>query len=135
MWLAWHDPATTVDELQALLDRFHTYYNEVRPHRAIGRRPPAEACAARPKDHPRGPVIEASYRVRKDRDRRRRGRDASLRLRLMHIKVGSHAGTRPHEVLSALGNVKVQGWRETGVNDVSRHLTRAGEDSNLRPAD
>ena len=39
----------TLAELQAQLDRFRDYYNTVRPHRAIGRRTPAEAFAARPK--------------------------------------------------------------------------------------
>jgi hypothetical protein len=46
-----------------------TYYNGVRPHRAIGRRTPAEAFAARPKATPRLPgfVVPTQFRVRRDR--------------------------------------------------------------------
>ncbi len=118
-WLACQDPATTVDELQALLDRFRAYYNEVRPHRAIGRRPPAEAYAARPKDHPRGPVIEATYRVRKDRIDA--GGAVTLRhdSRLMHIKVGRrHAGAR---VLMLVAGLEVRIVTEDG--ELIRELT------------
>ena len=94
-WLAKQDAATTIEELQAQLDAFRTYYNEIRPHRAIGRRPPAEAYAARPKDQPRGPRIEGTYRVR--RDRIDRGGAVTLRYdsKLLHIKVGRrYAGVR-----------------------------------------
>lgn len=66
-WLAKQPRARSIAELQDQLDRFRAYYNEVRPHRAIGRRPPAEAYAARPKATPRGPVIPAPYRVRRDK--------------------------------------------------------------------
>jgi hypothetical protein len=85
----------TLAELQAELDRFRASYNEVRPHRAIGRRTPAEAYAARPKATPTGVSIPAHCRVR--RDRLDRGGGVTLRhdSRLHHIKVGRrHAGTR-----------------------------------------
>ena len=87
-YLAKQDAASTITELQAQLDGFRTYYNEVRPHRAIGRRPPAEAYAARPKATPSGPVIPAAYRLR--RDRIDSGGAVTLRhdSRLHHIKVG-----------------------------------------------
>ena len=94
-WLAKQDRAGTIEDLQAQLDRFRVYYNEVRPHRAIGRRPPAEVYAARPKAGPRGPRIEGTYRVR--RDRIDRGGAVTLRYdsKLMHIKVGRrYAGLR-----------------------------------------
>jgi len=48
-FLAKQDPATSTEMLQAQLDRFGDSYNTVRPHRAIGRRTPAEAFAARPR--------------------------------------------------------------------------------------
>jgi len=94
-WLRKQPPARTLAELQAQLDRFRAYYNEVRPHRAIGRRTPAEAYAARPKATPTGASIPAHCRVR--RDRLDRGGGVTLRhdSRLHHIKVGRrHAGTR-----------------------------------------
>ena len=98
-WLAEQDPAETLEELQGQLDWFRTYYNEVRPRRAIGRRPPAEAYAAGPKDRPRGPVIEATYRVRNT------GGAVTLRhhSKLLHIKVGRrYAGTRVLMLIAGL---------------------------------
>jgi transposase InsO family protein len=68
-WLAKHEQPHTVGDLQAELDRFRSYYNEVRPHRAIDRRTPAEAFVARPKAAPSLPPvpIEAHVRVRRDK--------------------------------------------------------------------
>jgi transposase InsO family protein len=68
-WLAKQDPALTVAQLQAQLDTFRAYYNDVRPHRAIGRRTPAEVYLARPKASPRGIAHEVAphVRVRKDK--------------------------------------------------------------------
>jgi hypothetical protein len=83
------DPPATKKQLQAQLDAFVAYYNEVRPHRALGRRTPASAFAARERARPSGPRIDpAGYRVRHDRI------DASGRVtlrykgRLHHIGVG-----------------------------------------------
>jgi hypothetical protein len=55
--------------LQIQLDRFRPYYNEIRPHRAIGRRTPAEAFAARPKASPSriGLPTPGRFRVRRDK--------------------------------------------------------------------
>jgi len=89
------DPAFNLADLQAQLDRFGAYYNHERPHRAIGRRTPAEAYTARPKATPSGPPIPDHCRVR--RDRIDPGGGVTLRhdSRLHHIKVGRrHAGTR-----------------------------------------
>jgi transposase InsO family protein len=63
------DPADTIEALQAQLDRFSSYYNEVRPHRALGPRTPAEAFAARPKAGPSGIglAIPGRFRVRRDK--------------------------------------------------------------------
>ncbi|HME80184.1 MAG TPA: hypothetical protein VKI00_32330 [Mycobacterium sp.] len=44
----------------------HTYYNTVRPHRAIDRRTPLHAFNARPKAFPTGYHIPPHYRVRHD---------------------------------------------------------------------
>jgi transposase InsO family protein len=62
------DPCATVAELQVLLDRFVEYYNNVRPHRALGRRTPAAAYEARVKAKPsREPVDVEGHRIRHDR--------------------------------------------------------------------
>ena len=68
-FLAKQDPAGSIAMLQAQLDRFRTYYNEVRPHRAIGRRTPAEAFAARPAASPAGVgfAVPGRFRVRRDK--------------------------------------------------------------------
>jgi transposase InsO family protein len=68
-FLARQDRARTIAELQAQLDTFRAYYNEVRPHRAIGRRTPAEALAARPKATPSiEPLpVPGRYRLRRDK--------------------------------------------------------------------
>jgi transposase InsO family protein len=47
-WLDAHPTARTIAELQVLLDAFRDIYNNHRPHRAIGRRTPAEVWAATP---------------------------------------------------------------------------------------
>src|SRR4029453_9763868 len=52
-WLARQPRATTIVELQAQLDTFRRYYNDVRPHRALGRRTPRAAYEDRPKATPR----------------------------------------------------------------------------------
>lgn len=94
-WLAKQPPVRTIGDLQAQLDRFRPYYDEIRPHRAIGRRTPAEAYAARPKAAPSGLRVPVHCRVR--RDRLDRGGGVTLRhdSRLHHIKVGRrHAGMR-----------------------------------------
>ena len=65
-WLAAQPAAATIRALQHQLDRFAGYYNTTRPHRALGRRSPAQAYADRPKAFPTGIKIPAHYRVRHD---------------------------------------------------------------------
>ncbi len=68
-WLAKQRRARTVAALQTQLDRFRTYYNTIRPHRALDRRTPVQAFAARTKATPRraGIVVSTEHRVRRDR--------------------------------------------------------------------
>jgi len=60
-------PAQSITELQTQLDEFTTYYNTVRPHRAIDRQTPRQAFDTRPKAFPTGYQIPPHYRVRHDR--------------------------------------------------------------------
>ncbi len=79
--------------LQAQIDRFVAYYNTTRPHRSLGRRPPAEVFSARAKAHPRLPRAPGGHRLRWDRVDR--GGKLTLRHggRLHHLGVGrAHAG-------------------------------------------
>ena len=89
-YLAAQDPPTTKKQLQSQLDRFATYYNHSRPHRAIGRQTPITAWTAREKAVPVGPRINtAGYRVRHDKI----DRDGKVTLRhkgrLHHIGIGA----------------------------------------------
>lgn len=96
-WLTKQRRARTVAQLQAQLDRFHDYYNTIRPHRALNRRTPAQAFAARTKATPRRPgiTVPAHHRVR--RDRVDNGGNVTLRYqsKLRHLGVGRrYTGTR-----------------------------------------
>jgi hypothetical protein len=87
----------SITGLQGQLDRFVAYYNDVRPHRATGRRPPAAAFEARDKARPSGPKIRVGQGVRMRRDRVSKGGNVTLRhgTRLHHIGVGhAHDGKR-----------------------------------------
>jgi transposase InsO family protein len=67
-WLAQQPRARTLRQLQTQLDTFRRYYNDVRPHRALGRRTPTHAYQARPKAVPTGtPVHAGHWRIRHDR--------------------------------------------------------------------
>jgi transposase InsO family protein len=95
-WLAKQPGAKALEDLQAQLDWFRAYYNNVRPHRALGRRTPAQAYGARAKAAPRSPAVPLGhYRLR--RDRLDQAGKVSLRYegRLRHIGVGrAYAGHR-----------------------------------------
>lgn len=60
--------AETIEQLQAQVDRFVAYYNEVRPHRAKGRKTPRSAFDSRDKARPtkRDGTFTRELRVRHD---------------------------------------------------------------------
>jgi transposase InsO family protein len=95
-WLASQPQAGTIPALQRQLDAFRGYYNQQRPHRALGRRTPTEAYTARPKATAAGqPLYDPTHwRVRHDTvdtDGKLTLRHAS---RLHHIGIGRrYAGT------------------------------------------
>jgi transposase InsO family protein len=108
-FLARQPPAGSIGELQAQVDRFVTYYNEVRPHRARERRPPRVAFEARDKARPSGPMIQVGAGVRVRRDRIDKNGKVTLRYRtrLHHIGVGhAHKGKRVVMLVDGL-NVRV----------------------------
>jgi len=99
-WLTTQPQASTITELQGQLDTFRDYYNTVRPHRALHRRTPAEAYAARPKATASGvPLVDGHYRVRHDKI----DSDGKLTLRynsrLHHIGMGRRHAQTPVLVL------------------------------------
>jgi transposase InsO family protein len=89
-YLAKQPRAATCEELQAQVERFVTYYNDVRPHRARGRMTPREAFEVREKARPSGVRIEVRDGVRVRRDRVDRNGKLTLRHkgRLHHIGIG-----------------------------------------------
>jgi|tagenome__1003787_1003787.scaffolds.fasta_scaffold20711375_1 transposase InsO family protein len=94
-WLAAQPPARTTAAVQRQLSRFRRYYNEVRPHRAIGRRTPWQAYTARPKATATGPYIDPHWRVRHDKVDQAGTVTLRHNSRLHHIGLGRRlAGTR-----------------------------------------
>jgi len=94
-WLAKRPAAADVGALQRELDRFRTYYNDERPHRALGRRTPVEAFAARPRATPSGLKLLGHTRIRRDRIDGSGAVTLRHDSRLHHIKIGRRfAGTR-----------------------------------------
>ena len=113
--------AASLSQLQAQLDRFAAYYNTVRPHRALGRRPPAQAFAARTKAVPKLPRVSAAghHRVRRDRVDKTGCVTLRYRSKLLHVGIGrAHAGTR---VLLLVNDLDVRVITEDG--ELLRHLT------------
>ena len=120
-YLAKQPAARSIDELQAQVDRFVTYYSEVRPHRARGRITPEAAFGARDKARPAGPKIRVGTGVRVRRDRIDKGGKLTLRhrTRLHHIGVGhAHRGKR---VIMLVDGLDVRVVSEDG--ELLRHLT------------
>jgi len=120
-WLAKQPAPTSVSELQAHLDTFAAYYNTVRPHRAIGRRTPAEAFTARPKAAPSGlgVAVPPHYRVRRDKIDITGVITLRHNSRLHHIGLGRRlVGTR---VLVLVDGLRVRVLTEDG--ELIRELT------------
>jgi len=95
-WLARQPPASSLRQLQRQLDAFRAYYNNRRPHRALDRRTPAQAYAARPTAVPTGtPIDTGHWRTRHDRIDPSGVFTLRHNSRLHHIGIGRrHAGTR-----------------------------------------
>lgn len=70
LFLSKQPGAASIEELQAQVDQFIQYYNQVRPHRARARMTPAAAFAARDKAIPSGTKVTGmgrDWRVRHDK--------------------------------------------------------------------
>jgi transposase InsO family protein len=120
-WLAKQPAAPTTQDLQTQLDWFRTYYNTVRPHRAVGRRTPMVAFEARPKAGPsrRGLLTPAHCRIRKDRIDSSGVITLRYNSRLHHVGLGRrHAGLR---VLVLVADLDVRVLTEDG--ELLRELT------------
>jgi transposase InsO family protein len=94
-FLAKQEPVSK-KQLQAQLDRFALYYNEVRPHRGIARNTPLGVWSTKAKAYPRGPRLDvAGYRVRRDKVDKGGGVTLRYQGKLHHIGLGrSYTGWR-----------------------------------------
>ncbi len=66
-YLAKQPPANSLPQLQAQLDTFIHYYNDIRPHRALDGRTPLQAYSTRIKPKPTGQDTKAHFRARQDK--------------------------------------------------------------------
>jgi hypothetical protein len=99
-WLDRQPRPVTVGRLQTQLHRFRSYYNDVRPHRALDRRTPAQAYSIRPKAVPTGtPLDTGHYRVRHDRIDPTGVITLRHNSRLHHIGIGRRHARTPVLVL------------------------------------
>ena len=64
-WLKKRPPATTIEELQTLLEQWRYHYNHIRPHSAIKANTPYEAYHALAKAKP-GDIEQDEWRIRTD---------------------------------------------------------------------
>ena len=83
-------PAQTITELQTTLDSFTTYYNQTRPHRALGRRTPQFAYQLIPKAAPTTPDDPGLWRVRYDTIDNEGKITIRYAGRLHHLGIGRH---------------------------------------------
>ena len=99
--------ACTLAELQLQLDTFRTYYNQRRPHRALGGRTPLVAFHDRLKARPTGPPPATDFRIRKDRTDTNGTVTLRYLSRLRHIAVGRAHKHQPVTLLVAGRHVRV----------------------------
>ncbi len=120
-WLRARPPAPTLPELQRQLDEFQGHYNELRPHRALGRRTPGHAYRATPKAAPAtNGHAQGHYRLRYDR-LDHNGRMTLRRAgRMHHLGIGAaHARKR---VLAFADDTQITVADLTTGEVLSRHL-------------
>jgi transposase InsO family protein len=106
-YLAKQPPAETLSELQGQLDAFVHYYNDIRPHRALGGRTPLQAYSARIRTRPAGASASTHFRVRQDKVDK--AGKVSLRYgsRLYKIGLGRAHKGRVIKLLIADQNIRV----------------------------
>ena len=130
-FLAKQPAATTLAELQAHIDRFISYYNEQRPHRALGRRTPAEAFAARLKAHPGTSIPATHFRVRHDKVDKHGSLTIRYDSKLHHIGMGARHRGQQVVMLIADRDIRIV----TPDGELLRHLTLdPGRDYQPQPA-
>ena len=102
-------PATTIAQLQAQLDRFVDYYNQIRPHRAKSRKSPKSAYDSRDKARPtrREGAFTKELRVRHDRVDRHGVVTIRYKSKLHYIGIGRALAGARIVLLVAGRNIRV----------------------------
>ena len=111
--------AGSLAELQAQLDRFVENYNHHRPHRALGRRTPADAYTARLKAHPPETMPAIHFRVRHDKVDKHGSLTLRYASKLHHIGMGARRRGQPVVMLIADRDIRIV----SPDGELLRHLT------------
>jgi transposase InsO family protein len=106
-YLAKQPSAKTLSELQAQLDTFAHYYNDIRPHRALGGQTPLQAYSARIKASPAGASPPTHFRVREDKVDKAGAVTLRYDSRLYHIGLGRAHKGRTVKLLVADRDIRV----------------------------
>jgi Integrase core domain len=99
-------PARTLDELQHHIDRFVTYYNQQRPHRALNRHTPQEVFDTKVKAHP-DTNTQRHYRIRHDKVDGHGSLTIRYQSKLHHIGMGARHKHQPVTMLIADRDIRV----------------------------
>jgi transposase InsO family protein len=106
-YLAKQTAPATLSELQAQLDVFAHYYNDIRPHRALGGRTPLQAYSTRIKARPAGQDPDTHFRVRHDKVDKAGAVTLRYDSRLYHIGLGRAHRGRTVKLLVADRDIRV----------------------------
>jgi transposase InsO family protein len=123
-FLAKQPPATSLAELQFQLDAFRDYYNQRRPHRALGKQTPLAVFDSRLKARPNLPLEPTHYRVRQDCIDPFGKVTLRYLGRLRHIPVGVAYRNRKVHLLVAGADVRVVATDGTLIRQLTLDLTR-----------
>src|SRR5579859_6540341 len=106
-YLRQQPPAASLAQLQLQLDSFRDYYNQRRPHRALGRQTPWAVFSTKVKATPIPPERPTQYRVRRDRLDAQGSVTLRYLGRLRHIRIGARHRNRKVLMLVAGPEVRV----------------------------
>jgi transposase InsO family protein len=120
-FLARQPKAVTIAELQAQLDRFVAYYNDIRPHRAKDRKPPRTAFESRDRARPRKVDVARTKELRVRHDKVDIDGSVTLRYRSKLHHIGMRNALRGRRVVMLVAGRDVRVLSEDG--ELLRQLT------------